>query len=83
MCSRAVRCWGRVSVQHCTTSYGLRHRLRKSMYWNPMTRRRDEWSRFLVSVTIGANCPRLGKINLALAKNHRKTISDVDSFLRR
>jgi len=24
MCSRAVRCWGRESAQHRTTSYGLR-----------------------------------------------------------
>ena len=41
MCSRAVRCWDRESVQHRTTSYGLRYDLPSPMYWNPMTRRRS------------------------------------------
>jgi hypothetical protein len=39
MCSRAVRCGGRESAQHGTTSYGLRYGLPTPVYWNPMARR--------------------------------------------
>ena len=41
MCSRAVRCWGRESAQHRTTSYGLRFAVHPPVVLESLLRRRS------------------------------------------